>query len=193
MITARLGSFRTSLSCLLLAAILLLAACASPTVPLMARAPHRRPDLVGRKIALLPPIAYRGEGGPAAGWERATRTIWGSQLSGIDVVSLDRVSQVLTEDQRAFETIRARVMSELPIDDHISTERRTLVKSKTVGGVEMGSKIWVTVRSSTGALGVGSACPLSLTLSRTRSTARVPRTAKRNSLPMAMTQSHCNI
>lgn len=151
----RLGHFRVILLCT--AAVVLLGACASPTVPLTARVPHRRPDLVGRSLALLPPIAFRGEGGPAAGWERATRTIWGSNLSGIDVIPVDRVRRVLEADRRAFETIRARVLRELPINDQPAAERRTLLKSKSIGGVDVGTKVWVTLRRSTGGLGIESA------------------------------------
>ncbi len=138
-----------------LVAAVLLAACASPTAPLTTRAPLRRPDLVGRSIAVLPTMAFRGEAGPAAGWDRAARAIWGTELAGVRAVASDRVRAVLEGDPQAFASVRSRLMRELPVDDQPPQGRRTLVDSDQIGGVDMGSRVWVTIRSATGSLGVG--------------------------------------
>ncbi len=138
-----------------LSCALLPSACASPTAPLTARAPLRQPDLSDRSIAVLPAMAFPGEHGPAAGWDRAARAIWGAGLAGVLVVPGDRVRAVLDQDPRAYARVRARLMRELPVDDQPTQESRTLVDSDRIGGVDMGSRVWVTLRSATGSLGVG--------------------------------------
>lgn len=140
--------------------VVLLAACSSPTAPLTARSPQQRPQLIGKRIALLPPTAFPGEGGPAAGWERATRTIWGSSLAGVEAVPVERVREVLAQDPDTFARARAQAMRGLPIDDLPAQARQTMIQSKTVAGVEHRDKVWVTMRRATGSLGT-SASPLS--------------------------------
>ncbi|MGH0036062.1 MAG: hypothetical protein ACQGVK_13625 [Myxococcota bacterium] len=139
----------------LAALVLGLAACASPTAPLTARSPMSRPELNGHSLAVLPPIAFGPEQGPAAGWDRAGRAIWGRQLGGVAVVAPERVSGVLADDPAAFDRVRRSLLRQLPIDAVPQSGRRTLLDGESIGSVEMGSRIWVTIRASTGALGAG--------------------------------------
>jgi hypothetical protein len=136
-------------------AVALLAACASPTAPLTARSPMARPELTGHRLAVLPPIAFGPEQVHAAGWDRAARLIWGDHLGGVTVVPASQVGQVLADDPAGFEGVRRSLLRQLPIDAVPESGRRTLIDTENVGGVEMGSRIWVTLRASTGALGAG--------------------------------------
>jgi hypothetical protein len=113
------------------------------------------PELSGRSLAVLPPIAFGPEQVPAAGWDRAGQIIWGEGLGGVSVASAQKVRRVLSDDPAAFRDVRARLLRQLPIDAIPEGGRRTLLDGESVGGVEMGSRIWVTLRSSTGALGAG--------------------------------------
>ena len=144
---------RLGRSLFIVVALACLAGCASPTVPLMARSPQQRPDLVGRTIAILPPAAFPGEGGPSGGWERATRRIWSRPLAGVRPVPIERIREVLAADPEAFARARGRALRGLPIDDSPPQARRTLIQSKTVAGVEHQDKVWVTMRESIGGLG----------------------------------------
>lgn len=147
-VRARSGAAMAVLLCLA-------TACASPTIPLTARTPMSGPQLTGRSLAVLPPIGFGPEQVPAAGWDRAARLIWGHQLGGVSVVPPERVTAVLSADPAAFESVRGELLRQLPIDAVPEGGRRTLVDASQIEGVETGGRIWVTMRSSTGALGAG--------------------------------------
>jgi len=136
-------------------AALVLLGCASPTAPLTARRPLQRPELSGRSLALLPPLAFSGESGPAAAWDEATRLIWKDGLAGIRVVPPEQVRAALAADAAGFAAARTRILRELPVDAAPQTERRTLMDEKQLEGTDLGGRIWVTLRDSTGGLGAG--------------------------------------